>query len=37
MATRSEQIGRNSYVPLYAYAGNQKFRAASTETLVANN
>ena len=37
MATRSEQLGKNSYVPLYAYAGNQKFRAASTQTLVANN
>jgi hypothetical protein len=34
-ATRSEKIGRRSYVPLYAYAGNAKFRAATN--LVAQN
>ncbi|MEP6810402.1 MAG: hypothetical protein ABI992_09180, partial [Chthoniobacterales bacterium] len=37
MACRSEQVGRRSYVPLYAYAGNRKYRAAGSETLVANN
>jgi predicted transglutaminase-like cysteine proteinase len=37
MACRSEQIGKRSYVPLYAYAGKKKFRAASTEGLLANN
>ena len=37
MACRSEQIGRSSYVPLYAYAGAKKYRVASTETLLANN
>ena len=37
MATRSEQLSKRSYVPLYAYAGNQKFRAATADTLVANN
>ena len=37
MACRAEQIGDRSYVPLYAYAGSKKYRAASTETLVANN
>ena len=34
-ATRSEKIGKRSYVPLYAYAGAKKFRAAGT--LVAQN
>ena len=34
-ATRSEKINRNSYVPLYAYAGSKKFRAAGS--LVAQN
>lgn len=37
MACRSEQIGRSSYVPLYAYAGARKYRAASTEGLIATN
>lgn len=35
-ATRAEKVGRGSYVPLYAYAGSRKFRAAST-SLVAMN
>ena len=35
-ATRMEKIGKRSYVPLYAYAGSKKFRAASTK-LVASN
>lgn len=33
--TRAEKVGKSSYVPLYAYAGNQKFRAAGG--LVASN
>jgi predicted transglutaminase-like cysteine proteinase len=33
--TRAEKIPRNSYVPLYAYAGSKKFRAAGN--LVAGN
>ncbi len=37
MACRSEKIGDRSYVPLYAYAGSQKFRAATAGALVANN
>ncbi len=36
MACRAEQISDRSYVPLYAYAGGKKFRAASS-TLYANN
>ena len=34
-ATRAEKIGKRSYVPLYAYAGSKKFRAAGT--LLAQN
>lgn len=34
-ATRTEKIGKRSYVPLYAYAGSSKFRAATN--LVAQN
>lgn len=37
MACRSEQIGRRSYVPLYAFAGTKKYRAASSEGLLAKN
>jgi predicted transglutaminase-like cysteine proteinase len=37
MATRSERIGKQSYVPIYAYAGEQKFRAEAAENLVAKN
>jgi hypothetical protein len=33
--TRAEKISRSSYVPLYAYAGSKKFRAAGN--LVAGN
>ncbi len=36
MATRSESLGDRSYVPLYAYSGTRKFRAASAP-LFANN
>ena len=35
-ATPFKKISRNSYVPLYAYAGSKKFRAANA-TLVAQN
>lgn len=34
-ACTSAQVGKRNYQPLYAYAGNKKFRAAST--LVAQN
>jgi predicted transglutaminase-like cysteine proteinase len=37
MATNSEKISSTSYVPLYAYAGAKKFRAAALGTLVARN
>ena len=37
MACHSEQIDAGSYVPMYAYAGSKKFRAATTSTLYANN
>ena len=35
-ASRVEQYGTGSYIPLYAYAGARKFRAA-TSTLLAKN
>ena len=37
MAARADQVGEQAYVPLYAYAGEQKFRAASIDSLVAKN
>lgn len=36
IAYRSTDLGRRSYVPYYAFAGNRKFRAV-TGTLVAQN
>ena len=36
MACRSEQVNGGSYVPLYAYEGTKKYRAA-TSALYANN
>ena len=36
-ACRAERFGRSSYIPLYAYAGGQKFRAATSSTLLAKN
>lgn len=36
VAYKADKFGDKSYVPLYAYAGNQKYRAAST-ALVAQN
>ena len=37
MACRSEKIDQGSYVPLYAYEGDKKFRALSLEQLYAQN
>ena len=36
-ACRADRFGRSSYIPLYAYAGGQKFRAATTSTLYAKD
>lgn len=36
-AERAEQVGRSSYIPLYAYSGSRKYRAAASTTLVAAN
>ena len=36
-AFRAERAGRSSYIPLYAYAGSQKFRAAQSGGLLASN
>src|SRR5438552_15803749 len=36
-ACRAERFGRWSYVPFYAYAGGQKFRATTTSALYAGN
>jgi predicted transglutaminase-like cysteine proteinase len=36
MACKADQIGKDSYVPFYAYAGSRKYRAASA-TLLAKN
>ena len=36
-AFRAERAGRSSYIPLYAYAGSQKFRAAQSGGLFASN
>jgi hypothetical protein len=35
-ASPADQLGKDSYIPLYAYAGSQKYRAA-TPTLYANS
>ena len=35
-AFRAERTGRSSYIPLYAYAGTQKFRAAPAGLLASN-
>jgi len=35
-AERADRVGRSSYIPLYAFSGNQKYRASSS-TLVAQN
>ena len=36
-ACRADRLGRSSYIPLYAYADGQKFRAATTSMLYAKN
>jgi predicted transglutaminase-like cysteine proteinase len=36
-AFRAERTGRSSYIPLYAYAGGQKYRAAASGRLLAGN
>ena len=36
-ACRADRSGRMSYIPLYAYAGGQKFCAATTSILYAKN
>lgn len=36
-AFRAEKAGRSSYIPLYAYAGTQKFRASPSGGLLASN
>jgi hypothetical protein len=37
MACRSDTVADGAYLPLYAYSGTKKFRAASTSALVAKN
>jgi hypothetical protein len=36
-ACRTEKVGNHAYIPLYAYAGSKKFRAASSTSLFAKN
>jgi predicted transglutaminase-like cysteine proteinase len=36
-ATRSEDVGRHAYIPLYAYSGARKYRAAPTLLLAKNS
>ena len=36
-ACRAEKLGSSSYIPLYAYAGARKYRAASATMLYARN
>jgi predicted transglutaminase-like cysteine proteinase len=36
-AFRAERGGRRSYIPLYAYAGGQKYRAATSAGVLASN
>ena len=36
-AFRAERTGRTSYIPLFAYAGTKKFRAAGSGGLLASN
>lgn len=37
MACRSDTLGERSYMPLFAYAGSKKYRAASASQLYAKN
>ena len=36
-ACRAEKVGSKAYIPLYAYAGTRKYRAASATSLFAKN
>ena len=36
-ACRADHLARGSYIPLYAYAGGQKFRASTSSVLYARN
>ena len=36
-AFKAERAGRSSYIPLYAYAGGEKFRATSSSNLLASS
>ena len=36
-AFRAERAGSSSYIPLYAYSGGKKFRAATSTSLFASN
>ena len=36
-AFRAERAGNSSYIPLYAYSGGKKFRAATSTSLFASN
>jgi hypothetical protein len=36
-ACRAEKLGGHAYIPLYAYSGARKYRAASAGTLLAKN
>ncbi len=36
-ACRAENVGNNAYIPLYAYAGARKYRAAGSALLYAQN
>jgi hypothetical protein len=36
-AFRADRAGRSSYIPLYAYAGGEKFRAANSGRLLASS
>ena len=36
-ACRTEKVGNRAYIPLYAFAGTKKYRAAGSTSLFANN
>ena len=36
-ACRTAEVGSHAYIPLYAYAGARKYRAATASTLLAKN
>jgi hypothetical protein len=35
-ATRADRLGQSSYIPLYAYSGTRKYRAASSGMFAKN-